>query len=708
MNQRRFPRRPMVLLASAGVIAASLAFATPGHSAPALAANRAAAPIVLTGAQLPDWSQPAATGVAETYPSGATTTGNARRTAHNGRIVIPPTTKPGVDPDTIAAYAWTGAAWREVAVQVDQVMPYFLANGHSGFSVYSGTDQEYTYAWAPDRHATGEEAWKKVAGACDARLPRTLNEVNALIKAGTIQLGPQESASDYLKPMSDPVPGLDTDDEIALRARDAGAQAPAGHAPPTGASAGHEIAILDPLDQTRSYLYLFLQPRGSSFTWRNSDVQMTRDPNADEYIDRATFAPNDPRKLGTSNTGYGPNLSGAVCRTAVANDQKVTVRDHFSRPSKDRFPRDGMTVTTPTYRLKASGRWMIGDFAVTKPGTQHNYGPDVLARWKGRAFQQSPDSTISLVGFEDEQVNWEANGALLGWRQGPVRAMREIWGADSGTNVTKLETYYRDADSFRYRVRVHPIPPDGLYTSWAYNPGVATRYFNLVKSDGVPIDGINDDTGQISQLPGAGVPCPYRSNPARDLPCPGDPAYFDFPDPSFDVPSAIDRPEEVSGPGFGLVYVFKLDGATSLANAVEVPYYRDDACLDDGTGDAPVPRPWPGEMSSDKRVRDGYVAYWKAHGAPSTLKYSDLVCNPEADPKTTPPWKRMPFSGAIAQHGIHFLITHDSDNAFSPTTLDEIDGEQWRYSVPMKAPTNVLLPYGLNVVTPLQAQARPF
>jgi hypothetical protein len=28
---------------------------------------------------------------------------------------------------------------------------------------------------------------------------------------------------------------------------------------------------------------------------------------------------------------------------------------------------------------------------------------------------------------------------------GPVRAIREIWGADSGTNVTKTETFYRDA-----------------------------------------------------------------------------------------------------------------------------------------------------------------------------------------------------------------------------------------------------------------------
>src|SRR3954465_4560064 len=116
---------------------------------------------------------------------------------------------------------------------------------------------------------------------------------------------------------------------------------------------------------------------------------------------------------------------------------------------------------------------MVRSLAVTQPGTTGSYGPDLISRWKGRAFQQSPDSTISVVGFEDEQVNWENNSVLLGWRSGPVRAIREIWGADSGTNVTKTEYYYRDADVFNYHTRVHPIPPDGLYTDWAYRYGVA-------------------------------------------------------------------------------------------------------------------------------------------------------------------------------------------------------------------------------------------
>ncbi len=322
---------------------------------------------------------------------------------------------------------------------------------------------------------------------------------------------------------------------------------------------------------------------------------------------------------------------------------------------------------------------MVRELAVRRPdkvGVPGNgdglYGADLIDRWKGRAFQQSPDSSISVVGFEDEQVNWEANASLLGWRQGPVRAIREVWGADSGTNVTKTETYYRDADVYRYRVRVHPIPSDGLYTSWDYNKGVAGTYYNLVHPEGVPIDGVNDDVGSIDQLPVTGQP-----------------AYFDAADPTFDLPSAVDRPEQVAGKGANgsLVYVFEFKGATSATNATAVPYYRDDACLDDGTGDDPVQRPWPGEATTDKRVQDGYAAL-------AGKTYADLTCTDK--------------QGAFASHGIHFFATHDSDNATLGVPVTEIDGQQWRYSVPMQAPRNVLAQYAPNVVTPLQTAVLPY
>lgn len=667
----------LVGLAVVGSTCAAAVAATPSTAPVAVA--REASPLVLTGAQVPAWSRSAAVGVAQPYPSGVQQT-DGTRTAHNGTVVVPPDVRTGVPVDQVAAYSWTGTAWREVPVQVDERFPYFLANGRSSFSFYSGTDQELTYAWSPSAHATGEEAWKKVFGTCAARYaaPATLAADIADAKSrGVFTPGPQETVADYTHAMSDPVPGLDDDDEIALRARDAGAAVPSGTPAPAGATRGQTVTVVDPLDPAGTkYLYLFLKPGGSSFSWQNGDVSMQRDANADQWIDRGSFADSDPQKLGTSNTGYGPNIPGPVCDAA----------GNVVRQSTDRFPIDAMTVKTPTYRVRATGRWMVRELNVRRPDkltTPGNgdglYGPDLVDRWKGRAFQQSPDSSVSVVGFEDEQVNWEANAALLGWRVGPVRAIREVWGADSGTNVTKTETYYRDADVYRYHVRVHPIPSDGLYTSWDYNKGVADRYYNLEHPDGVAIDGINDDTGSIDSLPVTGQP-----------------AYLDAPDPTFDLPSAVDRPEEVAGKGSagGAVYVFEFTGATSAANATAVPYYRDDACFDDGTGDDPVQRPWPGEASTDSRVQAGYAA---ANGVAS---YSQLTCDP-AHGKT-------PFQGAFASHGIHFFATHDSDNATLGTPVDEIDGQQWRYEVPMSAPTNVLTQYAPNVVAPLKPAVTPF
>jgi hypothetical protein len=687
-------RRTVAGLTGVAVLGAGCAVAAASAlpaATPVLAVARDASPVVLTGAQVPAWSRSSAQGVAEPYPSGVQEIGG-ERTAHNGTLVVPPDAREGVPVEEIAAYAWTGSAWREVPVQVDEKFPYFLANGRSSFSFYSGTDQELTYAWGPTRHTAGEEAWKKVFGTCEARYADSVEEVEAAMAAGVVHLGPQETPEDYMRAMTDPVPTLDDDDEIALQARDAGAMAPVGTAPPKDATDGQTVAVVDPLDPTATrYLYLFRKPGGSSFSWRNGEVRMERDADADRWLDRRFWAADDPEKLGTSNTGYGANLPGTVCDAAG---------NVLSPLATDRFPSDAVTVTTPTYRLRATGRWMVRELNVRKPGSttpgrgEGQYGPDLIDRWKGRAFQQSPDSSISLVGFEDEQVNWEANAALLGWRVGPVRAIREVWGADSGTNVTKTETYYRDADVYRYRVRVHPIPSDGLYTSWDYNAGVADRYYNLLRPEGVAIDGSNDDVGSIDEIPVLGQP-----------------AYFDAADPTFDLVSAVNRPEQVAGKGDAgsAVYVFEFTGATSLTNATAVPYYRDDMCLDDGTGDDPVARPWPGEASTDNRVRLGYVAAAKASGAPEETTYDDLAAacgsNPPADP---PAWQRTPFQGAFGSHGIHFFATHDSDNAMLGVPLTEIDGQQWRYSVPMEAPRNVLTEYAPNVVTPLKPVVTPF
>ncbi|MDQ3915451.1 MAG: Ig-like domain-containing protein [Actinomycetota bacterium] len=603
--------------ASALVLASSVVPAA--AASPADAPNRSVEPVVLTGAQLPGWSGPAAEGVAEPYPSGALV---GSRDAHNGQLVVPPAV--GMDPDHVVAYSFDGERFHEIPVQVDERFPYFLANPDSDFGIYSGTDKELTYAW-------DTESWKKTAGRCEAEYP----------------------AKDTSKlkgfPTTDPVPTLDHDDEVVFMAGDAGLRADLDvQGPPGTGDRRQEIALADPRDPAAErYVYLFTKASGPKFTADNGYVDYERDANADEWIDRHSFASNDPEKLGTSNTPYGPNLSGTVC------DPDGTVRN-----STDRFPRDGVTVTTDTYRWRATGRWMIREMHVTAPGRTRAFGPDLVDRWKGRAFQQSPESNISLVGFEDEQVNWEANSALLGELEGPVRAIREVWGADSGTNVTKTETFYRDVISYRYRVRVHPIPPDGLYTSWDYNHDQVATYYNETKTEGVAIDGVNDDIGNVDSAPGVG------------------PAFFDAPDPTFTKPLAFLNWEQVSGRGDNgsLVYMFELKNAQGLENPTVVPYYRDDACLDDGTGDDPSPRVNPGDP--DPR---------------------DLPCYTKAPAGYDGPYKQ----GAFGSHGIHYFFTGDTDNSWAPVQTTEIDGQQWQWAVPTDAPRNVGDRYANTVKTPL-------
>jgi hypothetical protein len=614
------------------------AVAAPAASALAqTTANRNVEPVIVTGAKVPSWSGPAAGVICMPWPSGALI---GSRDAHNGTFVTPPAT--GVPVDEIAAYRWNGTQFHEIRVQVDQMYPYCLSNPNSDFGIYSGTDLELTYAW-------DTESWAKSEGMC------------------TTAYAP----GSWPKP--DPVPTLDADDEIVFMASDAGRlQAPLGALLPAGAIAAQLLVLADPLDPAASrYVYLVRKPGGSSFDVSNSYVSYVRDANADEWIDRNSFASGDPEQLGSSNTGYGPNLAGPVCSPTLHN-------------STDRFPRDGVRVSTAAYQWYASGRWMVREMRVAKPNQPGVYGPDLIDRWKGRAFQQAPDSTISLVGFEDEQVNWEANASLLGERRGPVRAIREVWGADSGTNVTKTETYYRDAITYRYHVRVHPIPPDGLYTSWDYNQAVVAKYYNAIKTDGVPIDGENDDQGNVDSVGTF-------------------PAYFDAPDPTFSPPSALLQWEQVSGKNdYGsLVYITELKGATTLENPAVVPYYRDDSCLDDGTGDNPVQRPWPGEAGDDTRVLNGYCA---AAGKPAGCH----VCRLRSDPGPCDvDCKLGQTQGAYGSHGVHYFVTNDTDNAATPGTLTEIDAQQWQFAVPTQAPASVGDPYGNVVKFPLQTTAVP-
>src|SRR2546430_13973724 len=132
------------------------------------------------------------------------------------------------------------------------------------------------------------------------------------------------------------------------------------------------------------------------------------------------------------------------------------------------------------------------------PTRDEPYGPDLVDRWKARAFAQDPGSKTPCCGYEEEDTNWGGSSTLLGERVGPVRAIRETWGADSGTNVVRRETFYRDQMQQRSWLRVHVIPPlDGIYAQWDFNATAVNRFYNsqldTTQPGGVAIDGKNDE-----------------------------------------------------------------------------------------------------------------------------------------------------------------------------------------------------------------------
>jgi hypothetical protein len=114
--------------------------------------------------------------------------------------------------------------------------------------------------------------------------------------------------------------------------------------------------------------------------------------------------------------------------------------------------------------------------------------------------------------------------------------------------------------------------------------------------------------------------------------------------------------------GFGdngsLVYIIELKGATTLVNPAVVPYYRDDSCLDDGTGDDPVRRPYPAKPLSTRACSpatasaNGFEPGCNVcQGAAGGGAACDVDC---ADGQT---------QGAYGAHGVHYFVTGDTDNA---------------------------------------------
>jgi hypothetical protein len=367
------------------------------------------------------------------------------------------------------------------------------------------------------------------------------------------------------------------------------------------------------------------------------------------------------------------------------------------------------------------------------PGGNWTYGPDVIDRWKARAFQQDPSSNTPCCGYEEEDTNWGGSSILMGEKAGPVRVIRETWGADSSTNNARREVFYRDLFAWGDALRVHVIPPlDGIYSQWDYNATRMTRYYNPWRSEGVPVDGQNDEVfGNLDDPCNSrydeldeGITELYRDNyEAAGLCNPEVMEYHqsvDVTDPTLSVPSNALQWEQLSGPHGSLVMRTALREVTpggAAVSVVAVPYYRDDSCFDDGTGTDPGPR--RRERQDDEltvyRLPNSSVDHprtcWKpSDGVPNEGFVAGAQPSSPTDPNSAPIGDEFGderfFQGDIAANGVHILFIVDSDNAQMTIPITEVDSEQRVVVLPGNA-GNVGETYGRYIEFPLTTVVRP-
>jgi hypothetical protein len=818
-----------------GLAAAIVPIHTATHPAPraAVAARSSAAnvdvsefatqPVVLTGADFPTWSSgpevtarvpqvPNYYGVANTQAlvpkqlRSACYTANPKPDVngyvdpdHDDHNCFQPsqlpirTLLPGVATASLRGYAWNGHGFVQIPFQVDPMWTHYISNNASGFGVYSGTDQLLTYSFnhepfldttnaaLPADCAAGKGA---ATSGCIPPGPRQLQRAGAVCQA--------KPANGLPDPTPDPNRGLIDTDQLAFMARDAGAAAPSGAALPKGIVSANQVTVLDPATGETRYAYVMESATGSHgqpwavrmrYTAKNSPyVRYTADADADTMVySQSSYGDYGNAPYGPACGDDGRAVIGQGFRYNSHHDVVLDPKTYVQRRTVD-----NATVTTPRYRFRYDGRWLMDGLQVSKDDrglATGDYGHSLIDRFKARAFQQSPAGQTPCCGYEDEQNNWGGSSMTMGIRLGPVRDIRVTWGSDSGTNVTRTDIFYPYSIVHDYGMRVHPIPPlDGIYTQWDMAAGQVTRYYNPYNPKGVPIEGINpvlygdinahigpdgisessnDKLGRIESSLTGGKPLTI-GNP-NDSKCTSDACVygsFNLPDATFSgvVPEALSW-EEMTGPAGTMVEKWGLsqDQPVSPGDVqgmlVAQPYYVDDSCFDDGTGDNPGPHvalrspdeptTWgfadvgglpvaqtPAPAAKDRFrgvVHDGGQSYrgdrvyqrrcWNhtRSGTPynipgtATFDAAKPVQPPEAAPDAHfgPQGDVRYLQGDVATHGLHMLVVAESDNAELTVPVDEIDAADNQLILPPgvgnvgdAASRDYLLPITTAVVTP--------
>jgi hypothetical protein len=696
----------------------------------------------------------------------------------------------GVDPNSLRGYQWNGRRFVQIPFQVDTKWEHYLTNNASGFAFYSGADKmtTYTFDYQPFVETSNPPLPHDCPGVNTGCIPPNPNGTTAQLQQAAIVCHAiaRPGSSD---PTPDPNRYLINTDELAFMARDAAGAAPRGTSLPKGIVSAYKVRLVDPSTHETRYVYIMESAPGKKagsyavpmrYTAANSPyVHYTPDPDADMMA------------YSHSNYGYGVAPQGPICRPDGTPEGEAVIGEGFKYDANGDIVLDPKTyaerrtldtgwITTPRYRFRYDGRMILDNLGVS-PDDQGlktgDYGPTIVDRWKGRAFQQSPGGSTPCCGYEDEQVNWNGSSMTMGIKVGPVRVIRVTWGSDSGTNVTRTDIFYAYSIVHEFGLRVHPIPPlDGIYTQWDMAAGRVTTYYNPYNPQGVPITGINpvllgdmnahigpDGISESSNDKLGRTVGPVSVGNPNNQTCTSSACVygsFNVADPTFsgEAPTLLSW-EEMTGPAGTLVEKWQIDpstvspgGAQGLVEAQ--PYYVDDSCFDDGTGNDPGPKVLPrsadepttwgfavdpngnpvavspapppaqryqGLVTKDGHTYDGTQAYqrrcWNHHldgspfNVPGTATYDPSkpaeAQDPPPDPNFGPQGDVRYYQGDIATHGLHLLFTSDTDNADATVPVDEEDSFDTQLILPPDV-GNVGQAATQPYVTPIQAVATPY
>jgi uncharacterized repeat protein (TIGR01451 family) len=328
----------------------------------------------------------------------------------------------------------------------------------------------------------GDSGWEQIPVQVDEREVMDLNRVYTTSRpncSDPCYRNPPASGIDHQHPeYTDPDtfvgpdsnPTLDADDEVALMAADAGGPRTTPYAPEgVDASSAVEVKITDPLDGGVGYAYLFEDTSGL-------------DPAAgQDYVDYEFNLTNSPYKTGA----YNPldNDGAAVLGNGM---------NYGPRPETS-------FVTTDNYHRGFTDRWYDNELRVLRGSAT---GDDILDRHD----DQFDAADASCVRTQDTFRRGE--GAFIVNTDGPVRAIRDFIGANSGPHVQRQHIFYGSVEQINTFLRVHPIP--GVVDFFDYSEaGIGLTYENGVMTpngvvNGTPAGGVTID-GVPDAVTGAGA-----------------------------------------------------------------------------------------------------------------------------------------------------------------------------------------------------------